>query len=212
MKKEKFQILVIFSQLILFIAIAIAPVIYTINTRNIDDYLYPWIVISVIFVILITIISYQMPETNNPNDDWSQIGSIFKGIIISPIAGILYYSLLVVLYDVLLFVYKRSIENPTIIVPATAAMILGILLFKFRAKQRILYGITEIIAGLTVATSRVHSEFSSDHPYNMELYIAVLTAGIYLVVRGLDNIDVGIKDKSNIKILKWLFTTSPPKK
>lgn len=66
----------------------------------------------------------------------------------------------------------------------------GGLLFVFRHRTRVLYGITEIAAGIAVAVHRVISanNISLTDP---GFHLAILTAGIYLVVRGFDNIHQG---------------------
>jgi hypothetical protein len=71
--------------------------------------------------------------------------------------------------------------------------LLGAAFFMFRLKQRLLYGLTEALAGIAVAAHRVSLERDAGLPTDTGFYFAVLTAGVYLVVRGLDNMHQGLK-------------------
>ncbi|MBL8677297.1 MAG: hypothetical protein JNJ47_07790 [Alphaproteobacteria bacterium] len=65
------------------------------------------------------------------------------------------------------------------------------MLFIFRLKRRAIYGVVEAITGLVVASYRVYS----DYPFDLKdpgFYLALLTAGIFLIVRGFDNIHQGL--------------------
>ena len=63
----------------------------------------------------------------------------------------------------------------------------GLLFFQFRLRQRFIYGLTEACVGVLVAMHRVTMEEWPGVPKSTAFYVALLTAGIYLVVRGLDN-------------------------
>ncbi|MFT4195985.1 hypothetical protein [Ottowia sp.] len=76
-----------------------------------------------------------------------------------------------------------------IIIPSAALS-----LFALRKYRRIMYGLTEICAGLLIPAYKIILENGSFSEPN--LYIAILTAGVYLVVRGLDNVDIGRKERA----------------
>lgn len=67
----------------------------------------------------------------------------------------------------------------------------GWLLFGFRYSARALYGLTEVAAGVAVSVHRVITP-SIIRLDDLSLHLAILTAGIYLVVRGFDNIHQGL--------------------
>jgi hypothetical protein len=71
----------------------------------------------------------------------------------------------------------------------------GVILFYFRLKIRCLYGCSEVLVGLLVAGARLNAETIPS--LNAPILIALLTAGAYLVVRGLDNIHQGMKSQSD---------------
>jgi hypothetical protein len=90
----------------------------------------------------------------------------------------------------------------------------GGLLYWFRLKQRFLYGLTEAIAGVLVGMHRVSLEQWSGVPKSTGFYLALLTAGIYLVVRGIDNMHQAQRagDPTLLRIARLLSTTPPPNK
>ena len=121
-------------------------------------------------------------------------------------SGILYYSFAVFFYDAALYVYKISNINLKISLPALSVLIIGYLLFIFRQKKRLLYGFSEVIVGVMAAVLHAQRVIKGESSLNSpELYLAVLTASVYLIVRGLENMSIGIKDKANYKILNKIF-------
>lgn len=74
---------------------------------------------------------------------------------------------------------------------AVITLLLGVSLFGFRKGARGLYGLTEVVAGVSIAAYRISTENTDLLNASPEIYIALLTAGVYLVVRGLDNMEQG---------------------
>lgn len=79
----------------------------------------------------------------------------------------------------------------------TAAVFLGLLLFGFRKSDRALYGIAEIGFGAMTAG---YAAWSPDPAFLPR--ILALGAAVYIVVRGLDNIDVG--KEAGTRTGRWL--------
>jgi hypothetical protein len=112
-------------------------------------------------------------------------------------AAVVYYGGAVVLIDLI-----RWMQNPSglgekgqvMAVTAVSTLVIGVVLFFFRLRLRFVYGITEAFIGIVVAVQRVSSEPTAGFPTEAGFYLAVLTAGIYLVVRGLDNAYQGLRD------------------
>jgi len=90
------------------------------------------------------------------------------------------------------------------------AFILGVALFIFRLKLRFLFGVSEICVGFTVVLYRIDTGIDK---LNIDVWLAILTAGIYLVVRGLDNIYIGLtveaSDPISKKISGFFFDKIP---
>lgn len=68
----------------------------------------------------------------------------------------------------------------------------GAMLFAFRLYARAMYGCTEALVGLIIAGERASAEVRWPIE-NLNFDLAILTAGVYLVVRGLDNVHEGFK-------------------
>ena len=90
-------------------------------------------------------------------------------------------------------------------------LIIGIAFFALRLKRRFIYGFLEVISGMCIAAHKVYSEGS----LNLNLivsepvFIGVLTGGIYLVVRGLDNMYQGLNtDPWGQRVLKWISSVT----
>lgn len=110
--------------------------------------------------------------------------------------GFAYYTILASVYDFFFYLIDSSSRSAmTLIVTVVGTLSLGGLLFYFRLKQRLIYGVTEILVGLFVAGYRVISTNSSGY-LQPEFFIVILTAGVYLVVRGMDNMHQARKSTS----------------
>lgn len=68
-----------------------------------------------------------------------------------------------------------------------SAALLGIALFWFRSRYRLSYGVIEVLFGLFTA-SRLANPSTFDFTFILQL-----AAGLYIIVRGLDNIEKGIE-------------------
>jgi hypothetical protein len=104
------------------------------------------------------------------------------------VMGVGYFSIGVALKDI--FFWLRSIL-PIGQFTALLTLPAGLILFFFRLKFRAVYGLTETLVGMVIAAQRA-SDVGVIALDNRNFYLAVLTAGVYLVVRGLDNIHQGL--------------------
>ena len=82
-------------------------------------------------------------------------------------------------------------------------LIAGVVLFIFRFFARAVYGASEALVGIVVGGGRAFQEghWPTD---GIAFHLALLTAGAYLVVRGLDNIYQGTRDERTDRILFWV--------
>jgi len=83
-----------------------------------------------------------------------------------------------------------------------ATLALGVLLFLFRLRARFFYGVTEAVVGVAVAVHKVPFGASDPVTWDSTIYLALLTAGVYLVVRGLDNMRSGLQPETYDEILR----------
>lgn len=82
-------------------------------------------------------------------------------------------------------------------------------LFLIRLKLRFLYGITEVAAGVVVALHKVSTEIADIGSVTAGWSLAFLTAAVYLVVRGMDNIHQGMTKEPLDAALLWLWRFVP---
>jgi hypothetical protein len=86
------------------------------------------------------------------------------------------------------------------VVPLLSACVIAVLLYVLRRKERLLYGVLEFVAGVCLLGSVVSSgsgrgpfssEFSDDFARFDALIVLQSFAGIFILVRGLDNTGEG---------------------
>ena len=178
----------IFTEVVLVLG-TLYSIIYTIVNRTFDDFLKYSIYISgftlIFILVIIVIFSYRSISSNLTKDN-----IIFTlGIIVATLfTGPLYYSIVVAIKDLYFWTQSSAISREwAIVFVLVTTIIFGFSLFFFRLYARGIYGFTEIIAGLGVAAQKVYTEKSLDLTKS-SFYFVILTAAIYLVVRGLDNI------------------------
>lgn len=148
---------------------------------------------AVLLPMAAIIIFYRLSESKGRLDILQALAKHQSAILQIIAVGFAYYTIGAAVYD--FYRYLGSPESgyfPTVLVTVVCTLSAGIGLFIFRIKKRLMYGITEIMVGLVVASYRVTTSDTTAylHP---EFYLVILTAGVYLVVRGLDNIHQVIK-------------------
>lgn len=119
------------------------------------------------------------------------------------VCGIIYYAGWAVLKDGYLWI--QTLVTPRVFayaVTPTAVLITGYVLFSFRTHARFFYGIAEALVGVFVAMLRIPSAGGDPFAWDSTIYLAMLTAGVFLVVRGFDNMQTGLKPDSYDEILK----------
>jgi hypothetical protein len=96
---------------------------------------------------------------------------------------------------------KQYADIETVVGVTFGVASLGSALFWFRFRFRSTYGLTEAIAGVSIAGYKAAEIGNSLQMLvlipgrdSLDLVMVLLTAGVYLVVRGLDNVYVGLTD------------------
>lgn len=142
----------------------------------------------------IGIIGYSAYATKEPKSSWLEWPGI-KSIAASLFYGFgfffIFYGVVLCAKGVLtvLWVNTASIWLFSWLA-GIATLVVGGVFFCMRLKWRATYGFTEVTAGIYFAFYRAFVE-KGNVPESLEFYFAVLAGGIYLVVRGLDNIHQG---------------------
>jgi hypothetical protein len=180
----------------------IGAVVYSVYSRTVWDFIhYPLYLAIPIGLIGAMGISNGWRESGYPRP--------FTGLIVlllmlfaASILGVCLYSIGASLKDAVYWLIapwlkmSSDSESSPVFSITLFTLMAGFLLFYFRLRVRSLYGLSEASMGLAVAAHRTH-EAGVAAVTETGFYLAVLTAGVYLVVRGLDNVHQG-------------FTSSPP--
>jgi hypothetical protein len=180
---------------------------YGVLNRTLDDFLLYGLsiagVLEINFVGIILLNWYERKEKPSSGD-------IFGAFVIFPVAaclgGAIFYSIGVVLIDTYLYLWSpKSGNSMTVALTVVLTLGIGIALFFFRLRRRALYGLTEVVVGVVVSVYRVTSAPVSSSLTSPDLYLVVLTAGIYLIVRGLDNLHQGLSEKPTDQMTTMLL-------
>jgi hypothetical protein len=197
--------------------VLLGTIVYAIYTRSIADFVRVPLVSSVGMTVLMFIAS--LSPRNIPRSfsaAWSNLKQIAVMWLFSAVISLLMYSVGVLALDTI----ERASgvitgKGQFSILVGVATAFAGGLLFWVRSKWRVTYGVSEAFAGVAIASHRAYREPSLWTPSDFGFYAAVLTAGIYLVVRGLDNVNQGRGSPGDPMVMlgNWLkdktFTTDP---
>jgi hypothetical protein len=124
---------------------------------------------------------------------------------ISVVVALSYYGVGVALKDFYLWAIRPANRLHTaLFVLGIAAIAVGVVLFMFRLRLRFAYGLTESVVGVVVAVSKLSEDLSAKAAFSANTYIVVLTAGVYLMVRGFDNMHTGLTKDPVDPFIKWL--------
>lgn len=113
-------------------------------------------------------------------------------------------------YEIYLFAFSPKLSKvSSILLVGFATLAIGSMFFFIRLKWRFVYGVSEACAGVVVASQRFYTDaVVGTSASTTPIVLAILTAGVYLVVRGADNMHQGLVkeplDPIGQKILKWL--------
>ena len=164
---------------------------YTINNRQLEDYKY---IVLILGVISSALVVSQVYQNNKLETLATLLGISLFLILLAPFTGMMFYSIFVCFYDAAIYLYKISNEYWRIILPAIFSLAAGYSLFLFRQKKRVLYGFSEVMVGVMVGVLHGQRVLAGQSGLGSpDFYIAVLTASIYLIVRGFDNMSLGLK-------------------
>ena len=185
-----------------------ASLIHAVQTRTLDDFVKYSLYIAIpIAAVAAPVIAWEWRKAGYPALGVSELLAVPFALVGLLLVGAFYYAIAASLSDLYKWLQSPSLSRGGAIALAIGAtLILGAGLFLFRLKLRAIYGVTEATVGLAVAAHRVSIE-SSAAAQDPAFYLALLTAGVYLVVRGLDNVHQGFtkdpKDPVAILLVDW---------
>jgi len=186
-----------FASLIL----ALSCLIYAIQNRDLSIFITnSGIVVGIIYSIFLLLALFFFKKTKNIKVTQKLLTAFFLVFLLGPI----YYSAGVVVKDI--FVYIQSPEttrNWATCVTVFSILTVSLVLFYLRLKYRCIYGLSEATIGVLIAIHKVLFSESKDL-IDSEFYVAILTASIFLIVRGFDNIHIGLTKEPDAVALKFL--------
>lgn len=199
-----------------FYVALIGYVLFTRRVADMDEYALPVFLVLVagyqLAGLILQIVRRRLP------DIWDVLYWTGGTFIFSAGYVLAMYGLIAIAIDAwsllnALWAKLDPLRDQTQFMVVTGLMTLsfGGIFFLFRLKQRFLYGCTEAIVGVLVGMHRVTLEQWSGMPRSSGFYLALLTAGVYLVVRGLDNIHQARRDGDATlkRLARFVFTGSP---
>lgn len=208
--KSVFRVAQLLFKLFMFSALPLS-IFYTIYTRTPADFVTQGGKVAAFFFGLIILWVATMPlriaiERNTPlyiprlTLKWF-LTLFAVASLVSLVSAFVYYSLGVAAlaaWDELKN-WKDLIAQKTFAIGIGGLVIVavGLIFFWFRLRFRFIYGITEALAGTAFAMHRLGREPVIGLPSSDDFYFAMLTAGVYLVVRGFDNMHVGWKEQKD---------------
>jgi hypothetical protein len=169
-----------------------------------------WAAAGVVLVIavpkVIRRIRRQKPGKSNLSV-WDTLGVA----VVCGVAVFVFYSVGIGFYSAYKFAISSDLSRPTsLTLVALVTFIVGITLFVLRLRWRCLYGISEALVGIVVASQRYYTDALLAATPTPSVALAILTAGVYLVVRGADNIHQGLTkppfDPIGQRFLNWVNT------
>lgn len=157
----------------------------------------PWI--AFVFLVALSALLLIEPERRpTALTTRLKIWSVLPMIFLVPIfASIIAYSSIVLAFDFVSAANQAKNANQI----AFLALIFGFFLWLFRFHCRSTYGLSEALMGGYFAWHTVGANIWKSES---DMYLAVLTAGVYLIVRGLDNIEQGLEKDKLVTYLKSL--------
>lgn len=192
---------------VLSIILSIISLIYCIKTRSLEDFIkYGSYIVFGIFIVIVLILIISTIRNGFIKPTWK---GIFLGVpiivLLLVFMGISNYAFFVLIKDIFIWLKSPSISKTSAVI-LTSMLTLGVgsILFYFRLRMRAIYGLTEAAIGIVVAGNRAITQI--DQFTSSDFYLAILTASVYLIVRGFDNIHQGLTKEPIDKYGTKLFT------
>ena len=191
----------LFALLTISVFIVIA-IIYTVINRTTEDFLKYSLYITLIIatIILLIFIPFIVKIQKSRN---KYLTPLIILITITILSGISYYSIAVSIKDMDSWIQSPSIKSEwTLLISIILILFVGSLLFLIRLNFKVIYGITEVVIGVFIGIEK--ESILIFEKSNSSFFLALLTASVYLVVRGFDNIHQGLTKEPKDKSIIWL--------
>ena len=187
-------------------ALVLWAVGHAVRTRTVDDFVrYPLYFTVPAAVVLYAALIHEWWKSKSRKVSQEEVWMAVSVPIVFYLVAAAYYAVGASIKDAYFWLQSLDLSREQKIALAVGVTLMGgLVLFIFRRNLRSTYGLTEAVVGLVVAGNRV-ADYLDKPASDTALYLTVLTAGVYLVVRGLDNIEQGLeKDPIARKLLAFM--------
>lgn len=181
------------------VAILLGIVGYSIATRTLDDYVTYVTGLTAFWQLFLSYLSMRLAHLERREIRAPDFKMFVYFLIRAVPFAVITYAIGVCLKD--LYIWLAATQYTVIVVGAT--LVIGFYLFAFRRDLRFLYGVSEVLVGLLVSAYRYAPQTSL---WQFDVFLPFLTAGVYLVVRGFDNIHQGLNSDPIDPFVGWLTT------
>lgn len=167
-------------------------------------------------IVAVSVILWKITFRNSAKQPSDTSFNGFEMAVLVVMCGVAMFALASVttgIYKAYELASSQELSRPkSLIAVGLLTLIIGIALFSVRMRWRCLYGISEALIGIIVASQRYYTDALLTATPTPSLALAILTAGVYLVVRGADNIHQGLTrsplDPMGQKFLRWINSTT----
>ena len=177
----------------------LASVVRAVATRTAEDFFFYVSIWAFIWFSYLLHLSFSLAKAFGRPPPTPSFRHFLRILIYTYALAILSYGVGVDVKDLYLWL---SITRYEVLI-VFFALGLGLMLFQLRRELRVVYGTSEVVVGLVVAAYR-HSPDTSI--WNLSEFLPFLTAGVYLVVRGFDNIQQGLTPSQLDPSIRWLMS------
>jgi hypothetical protein len=203
------QALILIAQTLMFLVVAISTWSAWQTHEQTLFFASAWGAAIVAFIGFVGVAAHSIRHRRLPEP--VSLGLVLVGGLGGAAVVMVYLALGLSAYDAYRFISASALsDTTTVLLVAFATLLSGVALFFFRLKRRCAYGLSETMVGLVVASQKFRADAlapSGQTPTTL-MVLAILTAGVYLVVRGLDNIHQGLTkpplDPWAQKVIGWL--------
>ena len=169
---------------------------------------WSWLVLGAVILITVAFFEIAISELMSGWDFPTFIFSVFFGVFTIPLFLIILSApigLFIMFLDGVRILISK-LENGGITLSISfIAILLSIISFLFRLKFRFTYGFIEVVVGVAVIFSKTERPVRNlSEIINPDFLLLILTAGIFLIVRGIDNMYTdypNIRDSKSFRLV-----------
>lgn len=193
-----------------FAALIIGGTLYGIATRTPQDFLdFPavgafWLYVVMAAWILARWTIYPRPRIKRDLTSTGWFILLVVLPVVSCYVAVVYYGIGVAIKDVFFWSQRPANSQQVLLFfGGIATLFISAILFVFRQRLRGVYGFSEAVVGVAVAVYKIAQDSAPSSEWGSGTYVAVLTAGVYLVVRGFDNMHIGLTKEPIDPVATW---------